>query len=152
MHFDLCNDKLNSCFFYYFSQGISHGCDSSLGGGWMIFFYFHYAFPSLIYCFHIMVIISRISLGFNMLFSCLFSGFPLFSPMGSVTGCDFLIGSFCYSPLYFLSRMHLLFGYYYYDYVAMGVLRPLWFTGILHWISILMFQEIKQLNSIIFIR
>ena len=49
----------------------------------------------------------------------------------SVTGCDSSRGSFCYSPVYFLSHMHLHSGYYYYDYVVIGVLRPLWFKEIL---------------------
>ena len=66
---------------------------------------------------------------FKTLFSCLFAGFLLFSPKGSLTGCDSLFGSFCYSPVYFLSRMHLHFGYYYYNYVIIGVLGPLWLNG-----------------------
>ena len=59
-----------------------------------------------------------------MLFSCFFVGFLLFSPKGSATGYDSSLGSFCYSPVYFLSRMHLHSGYYYYDYAVIGVLRP----------------------------
>ena len=52
------------------------------------------------------------------------AGFLLFSPKGSVTGCDSLLGSFSYSQVYFLSRMHLHSCYYYYNYVISGVLRP----------------------------
>ena len=70
-------------------------------------------------------------LGFNTLFSCFLAGFLLFSPKESVTGCDSSLGSFCYSPVYFLSRMYLHSGYYYYDYVVIGVLRPSSFTEIL---------------------
>ena len=63
--------------------------------------------------------------GFNLRFSCAFSGFLLFSQKGSVTGYDSSHGSFCYSPVYYLSCMHLHSSYYYYDYVVIGVLRPL---------------------------
>ena len=38
---------------------------------------------------------------FNTLF-CLFTGFLLFSPKGSVTECDSSLGSFYYSPVYFI--------------------------------------------------
>ena len=69
---------------------------------------------------------SCIWLGFNLLFSCFFTGFLLFSPKGSVMGCVSSLRSFCYSPVCFLSRMHLHFSYYYYAYVIIGVLRPLW--------------------------
>ena len=37
-----------------------------------------------------------------MLFSGFFAGLLLFSPKGSVTGCDSLLGSFCHSPVYVL--------------------------------------------------
>ena len=66
-----------------------------------------------------------IRLSFNTLFSCFFAGLRLFFPKGSVTGCDSSLGSFCYSPVYFLSRTHLHFGYYYYHFVVIGMLRPL---------------------------
>ena len=46
-------------------------------------------------------------------------------PMWSVTGCDSSLRSFCYFSVCFLSRMHLHLGYYYYNYVVIGVLRPL---------------------------
>ena len=121
-----------------FSKGSVTGCDSLLGVGWTIF---HFRlFKS--FCFllieynHIFFSISYIVLtcyvyyycvllGFNTLFSCFFAGFILFSPKGSVTGCDSSLGSFCHSPVYFLLRMHLHSGYYYYDNVVVGVLRPL---------------------------
>ena len=68
-----------------------------------------------------------ILLCFNMFFTYIFfSGFLQFSPKGSVTGCDSWFGSICYSPVYFLSSMNLHSGYYYYRYVIIGVLRPLW--------------------------
>ena len=54
---------------------------------------------------------------------------PLFSC--SVTRCDSSLVSFCYSPVYFISRIHLHSGYYYYDHVTIGVLWPSWFTEIL---------------------
>ena len=87
-------------------------------------------------------------LDFNT-FSCFFAEFLLFSTKGSDTGCDFSLGSFCYSPVYFLWRMHLHSGCYYYDYVVIGVLRPSWFTEILFWIGLLLFKEVKQLIIII---
>ena len=78
-----------------------------------------------------------------MIFSCFFAGFLMFSPKESVTGCDsseshpvtvkgmwaweFLLIK---SVLHF-AFLHLLSGYYYYDYVVIGVLRPSWFTEIL---------------------
>ena len=90
-----------------------------------------------------------ICLGFNTLLSCFFAGFLLFSPNGSVTGCDSSLGRFCYSPVYFISRMRL-----YYDYVVnvvIGVLRPSWFTEILFWIGFLLTEEVRQLKIIIII-
>ena len=54
------------------------------------------------------------------------------------------------SVLHF-SFLHLLSGYYYYDYVVIGVLRPLWFTEILFWIALLLSKEVKQLKIIIII-
>ena len=72
-----------------------------------------------------MFIIIEFDTVFNTLFSHFFAGFLLFSPKGSVTGCDSSLRSFCYPPVYFLSRMHLHSGHYYYDYVVRGVLRPL---------------------------
>ena len=45
--------------------------------------------------------------------------------------------------------LHLLSGYYYYDYVVIGVLRPSWFTEILFWIGLLVSKEVKQLKIII---
>ena len=66
-----------------------------------------------------------------MLFSCFFAGFLLFSPKVSVTGCDSSLGSFYYSPVSFLLRMHLYSSYYYYDYLFyVRVLRPSWFAEI----------------------
>ena len=47
-------------------------------------------------------------------------------PKGSVAGCDSSLWSFCYSHVYFLSLMHLHSGYYCYDFVIIGVPRPLW--------------------------
>ena len=47
--------------------------------------------------------------------------------------------------------LHLLSGYYYYDYVVIGVLRPSWFTKILFWIVLLLFKKVKQLKIIIII-
>ena len=53
------------------------------------------------------------------------------------------------SELHF-SFLHLLSGYYYYDYVVIGVLRPSWFTEILCWIGLLLLsKEVKQLKIII---
>ena len=45
----------------------------------------------------------------DKLFSCFFAGFLLFSSKGSVTGCDFSLGSFCYSPVLFISRSFVFF-------------------------------------------
>ena len=57
--------------------------------------------------------------------------------------------SFCYSKVYFLSRMHFHSGYYYYDYVVIDVLRPSWFTEIIFWMGLLLSKEVKQLKIII---
>ena len=46
--------------------------------------------------------------------------------------------------------LHLLSGYYYYDYLVIGVLRPFWFTEIL-WIGLLLSKDVKQLKIIIII-
>ena len=122
--FRLGCDKLVCCLFYCFPKGSVTGCYSSLWGVWTIFhfrlirsfllFEFHYVFfisykKETCYVYHYCIL-----LGFNMLI-CFSAVFLLFSPKGSVTGCDFPLGSFCYSPVYFLSRMHLHSGYYYYD-------------------------------------
>ena len=88
-------------------------------------------------------------LGFNPLFSCSFAGCILFSPMAWVTGCDSSLGSFFCSPVYFLSRMHVLSCYYYYDYVVIGVLRPSWRTEILFWIGLQLSKEVKHLKIIL---
>ena len=109
------------------------------GGGWFFIFWlfvsillfvksnFMVLFPFLIKFYHIMCIIIVFRVGSEKLFSCFFSGFLLFSPKGSVTGCDSSIGSFCYSRIILhIVFMHLRSGYYYYYYVIMGVLRPLW--------------------------
>ena len=77
-----------------------------------------------------MFIVIVFSLGSDKLFS-FFTGFILFPRKGSVTGCDRSLESFCYSPVYFPSRMHLHSGDYYCDYVVICVLRPSWFTEIL---------------------
>ena len=50
--------------------------------------------------------------------------------------------------------MHLLSGYYYYDYLVIGVLRPLWFTEILYGtglLKLLLSEEVKQVKIIIII-
>ena len=42
-----------------------------------------------------------------------------------ITGCDSSHGSFCRSKMILhFTFMHLLSGYFYYDYVIIGVLRP----------------------------
>ena len=89
-----------------FPRGSVTGCDSSLGGGWMIFHFrllsrfcfllieFHYAFSisyTVLTCY---VYYCCIWLGFYPLFSCFFAVFLLFSSKGSVTGCDSSLGSF----------------------------------------------------------
>ena len=105
------------------------GCDSSLGGGWMIFHFrlFNFFFVNSIslcvfsICYIVLtcyVYYYCIWLSFNTLFSCFLALFLLFSPKGSVTGRYSMLGSFCYSPVYFVSLMHLHSGYYYYDYVV----------------------------------
>ena len=74
-----------------------------------------------------MFIIIVFSLCSGKLFSSFFSGFLLFSPKGSVTGCDSSLESFCYSRMILhLKFMHLRSGYYYYDYVIVGMLRLSW--------------------------
>ena len=112
-----------------FSQGISHGMWLLAWREWMIF---HFRlFKSILFCVHLISSCFSISyivltcyvyyyciwFGFNTLFSCSFAGFLLFSPKGSVTDVTPRMGIFCYSPLYFLSRMHLRSGYCYYYYV-----------------------------------
>ena len=47
--------------------------------------------------------------GLITLFSCFYAGFLLFSPKGSVTGCDSLLASFCYLKVYVISRSYILF-------------------------------------------
>ena len=85
---------------------------------WISFWFFHLLYRLTCYVYYYCI-----WLGFNTLFSCFFAGFLLLAHKGSVTGCDSSLGSFCYSPVYFLSRMHLHSGYYYYDYAIFGVLR-----------------------------
>ena len=69
-----------------------------------------------------MFIIFVFLLGFKTLFSCVFTEFLLFSHKGSVEGCDSSLGSLFSSELNF-TFLHFLSGYYYYDYVVIGVLR-----------------------------
>ena len=96
---------------------------------WFLLIEFHYVFSISYIVLKWYVYYYCILLGFTTLFilfyffSCFFAGFLLFSPKGSVTGCDSSLGSFCYSPVYFFSRMHLHSGSYYYHYVIIGVLR-----------------------------
>ena len=136
--FRLGADKRVSCFFYSLSpRDQSRDVTPRLGGGWitMIFDYsntfcfllieIHYGFSISYIVITYYVYYYCIWYGFNTLFFSFFAGFLLFSPKGSVTGCDSSLESFCYSPVYFLSRMHLHFCYYYYDYVVIGVLRSL---------------------------
>ena len=133
--FRLSNDELVCCLFCLY-QGISHGMCMTprLGeGGWFFIFDCSSLFCFLLIEFHCFFSISYIVLacyvyyycilfGFNTLFFCFFAGFLLFSSKGSVKACDSSLGSFCYSPVYFLSHVHLHYAYYYYDYVVIGVL------------------------------
>ena len=81
-----------------------------------------------------LLIIICMWLNFSILFFCFFEWFLLFSPKGLVTGWDSTLGSFGYSPvLLHFAFMNLRSGYYYYDYVVIGVLGPLW----LYWNSLL---------------
>ena len=57
-------------------------------------------------------------------------GFLLFSPDELITGCDSSLGSFCYSPVYFLSRMHLHSGYRYYFIPSNFLLNRLRFIAV----------------------
>ena len=67
-------------------------------------------FPFFIKYYNIVFIIIVFRLGSDK------PGFLLFSPNGSVTGCDSSLGSFCYSRIILhFAFMHLLSGYYYYD-------------------------------------
>ena len=51
-------------------------------------------------------------LGSDKLLSCFFARFSLFSPNGSITGCDSSLGNFCYfSMLLNFAFMHLSSGY-----------------------------------------
>ena len=79
-------------------------------GGWFLIFDCTSPFCFLLIEFHCFFFISYIVLtcyvyyyciwlGFNMLLSCFLAGFQLFSPKGSVTGCDSSLTSFCYTPL-----------------------------------------------------
>ena len=54
----------------------------------------------------------------------------MFSPKRSVTGCDSSLGSLFKSVLHF-AFLHLLSGYYYYDYVVIGVLRNVAYRNLL---------------------
>ena len=87
-----------------FPKGSVTGYNSSIGGGWMIFNFrlfksifllieFHYAFSISYIVLTCSVYHYCILLGFNTFFSCFFSGFLLFSPKWSVTGCDSSLGS-----------------------------------------------------------
>ena len=103
--FRLGSDKLICCLFYSLSQGISHGM--WLWSMWLLAWgrvddfsfsivQFHF-FCRLNFIFFISCIVvichvyyCCIWLGFNTLFCCFFAGFILFSPKGSVTGCNSL--------------------------------------------------------------
>ena len=113
-------------------QGICWINDVCSGeGGWFFIFFdcsspfcillieFHYTFfPFLIKYYPIMFIIILFRFSSDKPFTCFFAGFLLFFPKGSVTGCDWSLGSFCYSGMILhFAFMHLLSGYYYYDYV-----------------------------------
>ena len=65
---------------------------------------FHIHASHITFCvgFFILFVYYCIRLSFNTLFYCFFAEFLLFSPNGSVTGCDFSLESFCYSRVYFL--------------------------------------------------
>ena len=72
-------------------------------------------FPFLIKYYNILFIIIVFMLGSDKVFSSFFALFLLFSPKGSVTGCDSSRGSFCYSRVILhFAFMHLLSGYYCY--------------------------------------
>ena len=105
-------------------------------------------FPFLIKYYHILFIV----IVFRLLGSDKLS--PVSSTVfhkGSVTGCDSSLWSFCDYPVYFLSCMHLHFGYYYYDCAVMGVLRLSLFTVILFWIGLLLSKDVKQHKIMIII-
>ena len=106
MVFRLGSDKLISCLFYSLSQGISFFPGFLLGRSLILL-----SFP-----------------GDPQGISCFFPWFLIFSPKGSVTGCDSLLGKFYYSQVYFLSHEHINSGYNYYDYVVIDVPRPMWFA------------------------
>ena len=46
--------------------------------------------------------------------------------------------------------MHLHSGYYYYDYVVIGVQRPSWTAEILFWIGLLLSKEVTQLQLFLY--
>ena len=97
----LGSDKLVSCFLFGLPQGISRGMwllawgrvnDFSFS---IIQVHFVFLLVEIHYAFSISCIVLTcyvyyycIWYGFNTLFSCFFAGFLLFSPKGSVTGCD----------------------------------------------------------------
>ena len=66
---------------------------------------FHYVFFHLLYSDNMLGLLLLYLTRFcyvNTLFPCFFTRVLIFSPMGSVTGCDSSLGSFGYSRVYFL--------------------------------------------------
>ena len=141
-------DKSVSCFFYCLSQGISHGMDSSLRGGWMIFHFWLFksilffvnwnslCFFHFLYSTNMLFLLLLYSIGFNTLDLLLFLRriSTVLSQVISygmwLLALEFLLFK---SVLHF-TFLHLLSGYYYYDYVVICVLRPSWLTEIHCWI------------------
>ena len=130
-----------------FPQGSVTGWDSSFGGGWMIFdfrlfksifffvnwnssYFFHILYSTKMLCLLLLYLI-----GFNALFSCFFRRISTVLFQGISHGMWLLDWEFLLLknvlPFAFL---YLLSGYYYYDYVVIGVLRPSWVTEIRCWI------------------
>ena len=98
--FKLGSDKLVWCLFYCLSQGISHGMwllawvrvddfnfrlfkSILVFVNWISLYFFSSFIVLTCYVYYYCIL-----LGFNTLFSCYFAGFLLFSPKGSVAGCD----------------------------------------------------------------
>ena len=127
----------------FFPKGPVMGCDSSLGGGWMIFhfqvfksilFFVNWNslyFFQLLYSTNMLCLLLLCLIGFqNNLLLFLRWIYTVLS-QGISHGMWLLAWEFLLikSVLHF-AFLHLLASYYYYDYVVIGVLRPSWFTEI----------------------
>ena len=138
-----------------FPKGSVTGCDSSVGGGWTIFHFL--LFKSILffvnwnsYFFHFLNMTNMLCL--LLLYLTWFYALLLFLrristvlSQGTSHGVWQIAWEFLLikSVLYFAFFLHLLSGYYYYDYVVIGVLRPSWLTEIHCWIVEILSTVVK---------